>query len=182
MFDVGFETTNILWCLNTSPLFSFFLVTPLSYWCLCRCTLKSGLFLHSYPTYQIWCVSMHTRIMHVTCKKSHVTRPSSQYDKDTWRELDTTLKHKDRLACVTDAVLDTSDHTCHKFVAEIVFTIFVQQPYQYMVTQLLASILWTKLIKAGTYLSYIWLTSCSTCENNQSNKPEHLTIFILDIR
>ena len=29
LFDVVFETTNILWCLNMLPLFSFFLVTPL---------------------------------------------------------------------------------------------------------------------------------------------------------
>ena len=41
------------------------------------------------------------------------------YDKNVWHVLDTTLKHKDRLnfyPCIADAVLDVSDHTCHKFI------------------------------------------------------------------
>ena len=45
--------------------------------------------------------------------------------------LDAMLLCKDRLdfyPCVAVAVLGASDHTCHKFMVEIVFMIFIQKP------------------------------------------------------
>ena len=59
-------------------------------------------------------------------------RPRSQYDENAWHTLDATLKHKDDglnyYPCFTYTVLDMSDHTCHKFIMEIVFMIFIQKP------------------------------------------------------
>lgn len=78
--------------------------------------------------------------------------------RDTWILTQHTFKYKDRLdfyPCIADALLDASDCTCHRFIAEIVCMIYIQNPPQHMVMQPFASILWTKLILNSMYTSTV---------------------------
>lgn len=57
-------------------------------------------------------------------------RPSSQYDKNTYHALDAMLKCKDKLDfyhCIADALLGTSDRSCHESIMEKNFMIFIQK-------------------------------------------------------
>ena len=57
----------------------------------------------------------------ILVKSKVCVKPSSQYAKNAQRAFDASLKCKDRIdfyPCVADAPVDTSDRTCHKFIAE----------------------------------------------------------------